>query len=148
VSKLKHHVDYNIKHGYNTYCSKECVNKNKFVGKEVKCANCGKLIWKSQSNLLRSKSKNYYCSKHCATVINNTLYKSGEANPNYTTGESSYRPRALKHYKNKCAKCSYNNVDVLEVHHIDHNRENNKLSNLVILCPTHHKELTIAEMKK
>ena len=32
---------------------------------------------------------------------------------------------------------------VLEVHHIDENRNNNDISNLVILCPICHKYLTL-----
>ena len=31
---------------------------------------------------------------------------------------------------------------MLEVHHIDENRQNNNPSNLIILCPTCHKKLT------
>lgn len=33
-------------------------------------------------------------------------------------------------------------VDLLDVHHIDSNRNNNVLDNLVILCPLHHATVT------
>lgn len=38
-----------------------------------------------------------------------------------------------------CKSCEINEPSVMEVHHIDRNRKNNKLSNLIGLCPTCHK---------
>lgn len=35
---------------------------------------------------------------------------------------------------NQCTEHTY-----LEIHHIDHNRENNDPSNLIVLCDKHHK---------
>ena len=47
----------------------------------------------------------------------------------------NYRERAFAHYDSVCARCGYRVPDVLEVAHIDGSRENNEISNLVILCP-------------
>ena len=56
--------------------------------------------------------------------------------------------KALAYYPNKCSVCNYNeDVSILEVHHIDENRKNNKLENLIILCPNCHKKLTIHKYK-
>ena len=42
----------------------------------------------------------------------------------------------------KCEKCGYKeNLDILEVHHIDENRINNSFENLLILCPNCHRLL-------
>lgn len=39
----------------------------------------------------------------------------------------------------KCADCGYKKYPkVLQVHHIDENRKNNSIENLVVLCPTCH----------
>jgi hypothetical protein len=77
------------------------------------------------------------CSYSCA----NTYFRSGKDHPNYkeemTT--SNYRPRALAIYENKCVFCS--ETEVLEVHHIDENRDNNELDNLIVVCPTHHTKI-------
>jgi len=51
----------------------------------------------------------------------------------------NYRKRAFAHYDPVCAHCGYGIPDVLEVAHIDANRQNNHISNLVILCPNCHK---------
>src|SRR5580700_4391545 len=50
-----------------------------------------------------------------------------------------YRKLALSHYAKICAVCGFGIEAILEIAHLDHNRENNALSNLVVLCPTCHK---------
>jgi len=46
---------------------------------------------------------------------------------------------ALDNYPNECEMCGYKeHLEILQVHHIDGNRKNNKLENLMILCPNCH----------
>lgn len=41
--------------------------------------------------------------------------------------------------RDRCESCGWMEyVNLLEVHHVDHNRRNGKLENLVLLCPTCH----------
>ena len=129
------------------YCSKECRTTAKRNGKIIKCANCEIEVYKTKSDLKGSKSGNSFCSRSCATVINNTLYKSGEDHPNYIDGVGSYRGKALKYYEPKCQVCGYDILVVLEVHHIDEDRYNNELDNLRVVCPTHHKEYHLGIIK-
>ncbi len=51
----------------------------------------------------------------------------------------NYRKLAFESYDKLCAHCGFGIPDVLEVAHIDGDRSNNDLSNLVILCPNCHK---------
>src|SRR5207247_4865917 len=51
----------------------------------------------------------------------------------------NYRKLAFDYYPAVCAYCGYGIRDVLEVGHIDCNRSNNAITNLVILCPNCHK---------
>jgi predicted restriction endonuclease len=53
----------------------------------------------------------------------------------------NYRKLAFAHYKDRlfCAHCGFGIPDVLEVAHLDCQRSNNDVSNLVLLCPTCHK---------
>jgi 5-methylcytosine-specific restriction endonuclease McrA len=55
----------------------------------------------------------------------------------------NYRKLAFAHYEQfgqiVCAHCGYGILDVLEVAHLDCDRSNNDVSNLVILCPNCHK---------
>ena len=55
-----------------------------------------------------------------------------------------YRKTAQQHYKNHvCVWCGYGNPSVLEVAHVNHDKKNNSASNLVFLCPTHHREYDV-----
>lgn len=52
----------------------------------------------------------------------------------------NYRKLAFDHYKvHICAFCGFGIEDILEVSHLDGDRTNNKVENLVILCPNCHK---------
>jgi hypothetical protein len=50
-----------------------------------------------------------------------------------------YRKIAFSHYDPLCAHCGFGVPAMLEVAHIDGNRSNNELANLVIQCPNCHK---------
>jgi predicted restriction endonuclease len=47
----------------------------------------------------------------------------------------------MEHYGPKCAICGYDTESCLEVHHVDGNRGNNEITNLLVVCPTHHVEI-------
>ena len=50
---------------------------------------------------------------------------------------------AFKLYEHRCAVCGWDeDADILQVHHIDENRQNNIVNNLIILCPNCHAKLT------
>jgi len=51
----------------------------------------------------------------------------------------NYRKIAFDHFDPVCAHCGFGVKAVLEVAHIDGNRNNNDIRNLVILCPNCHK---------
>lgn len=69
------------------------------------------------------------CSKSCS----NTYFRTKEQ-----PTKTNYRTRALAHYGQYCALCNYSNIDALQVHHIDGNRSNNNITNLVVLCANCH----------
>lgn len=46
----------------------------------------------------------------------------------------------LEERGNKCEKCGYAKYEILHVHHIDRNRNNNNLENLALVCPNCHYE--------
>lgn len=132
---------YNQKIKENTafYCSSECRSHRGSI--LCHCAKCNKEVWRTKSQLARSKSGNIFCSSSCSTSFNNH-FKTGENHPNYTGKD--YRKKAFDNYEHKCAVCGWNQEEaVLEVHHIDENHTNNELKNLVILCPICHKYLTL-----
>lgn len=106
---------------------------------EVECAYCHKKFFTLTRKMNRSKTGNHYCCREHQDLAK------------ITTGTSSfwyYRKNAFKNYPHECAICKWNeDDDVLEVHHIDENRQNNEIDNLIILCPTCHKKLTTGKYK-
>lgn len=75
--------------------------------------------------------------------LHNKTYKAGKnlgkQNKNY---HYIYSKVAFDYYDAECMECKYDRIkSVLEIHHIDGDRSNNEPENLMILCPTCHKEL-------
>ena len=89
------------------------------------CGNC----FETQLGHPREKQT---CSYSCS----NTHFRSGENNPNWKEISSQYRDICFQLYDHKCIVCE--ETEILDVHHLDGNRLNNDISNLIPLCPTHH----------
>jgi len=117
-----------LKRGNKPYCSKECSVIATSTAITVKCKHCNKRIKRTPSQI--KKSKQFFCSHKCAAYITK--------NSKYIDGNSIYRKLAFNNYKHKCNNCAYNIIEALQVHHIDNNRQNNELNNLIILCANCH----------
>ena len=133
---------YNAKLKENSafYCSSEC--RSHKGSTLCHCANCGKEVWKRNSELKRSITGNVYCSRSCANGMNNTLFKSGENH--FAFKGNNYRQTAFDLYEHKCAVCGYDEEKrILEVHHKDENHDNNDPNNLCILCPNCHRKISL-----
>jgi hypothetical protein len=120
------------------YCSKICLEKSKKKGKLVECFVCKKLVYKKIKNLNLSKSGKYFCSHTCSNICTGERQRA-ENHSNWINGESSYknllkRTNSLK----ECVLCKKNDIRILCVHHLDKNRKNNKINNLIWLCHNCH----------
>lgn len=99
------------------------------------CASCGK-----------ETTNEKFCSKSCSARLNNMLGKTGytpyRRNRGIVATQVDYRRRCLEHWSTACAVCGF--TACIEIHHIDSNRDNNDVMNLIPLCPNHH---TMVHMK-
>jgi hypothetical protein len=128
--------------GNNHFCSMKCRDKYRITSISVVCSCCNENFIRTPSKLKFSRSGLFFCSRQCkdkAQTIDVGILKI----PQYTDGKSVYSNRAKKEYGCKCSHCGYNEFEQgLEVHHIDGNRKNNELSNLIVLCALCHRLVT------
>jgi len=126
------------------YCGLPCTRMASRRRREVLCAFCGKAFQRRLSQLEHAKSSGIqFCSRRCkdrAQGLDGGAAFSAMRPPHYSGDGVTYRRRALRHYGSACRICRYSNERVLIVHHKDGDRNNNKLDNLEVLCPTHHAE--------
>jgi YHS domain-containing protein len=124
------------KHGIKLdFCSTKCSGLFKRKKIKINCSQCHKKIEVLPSQLKKSKHGKNFCNKSCAAIFNNEHRILNRPN------KSCYRKQALKKLTNECLMCGYKkHIPVLQIHHKDKDRTNNKISNLEVLCPTCHTE--------
>lgn len=131
------------------FCSVAC---KAFSQKEiviVECAYCNNTFNSKKSADRNSKSGLRFCSRKCKDTAQRIQSGFKAIQPSHYSDSTSvhiYRSVALRNYPNQCHHCGYDeHIELLQVHHIDSDRANNALGNLVILCPTHHWAITIGK---
>lgn len=119
-------------------CSPKCLSILKGTRTIHSCAHCQKEFTRSLSKAENSSKHGVlFCSRECKDIGQTYIIPIQPSH--YGTATKGYRQIALKHLPIKCNRCGYNdNVAGLVVHHIDHNRDNNSITNLEILCGTCH----------
>lgn len=98
----------------------------------VRCDCCGLEITVREREHTFPAKKQYFCSRSCANSVG------GKAKVK-KYGVTGYGTIAERYYKRQCAVCGID--DILDIHHIDENRENFHPSNLIFLCPNDHYRL-------
>lgn len=133
-------------------------NKYKSIGKEKSCKECG-------SHFLTKGPASLYCDICGPKILENKIriYREKSAlkagvkvgigsgnyfgkfnknHPSYKNGITTYRDLALQNKSNICERCcdtiDFSNSYKWCVHHKDHNRNNNILENLELLCKRCH----------
>jgi len=134
-------IPHNFLYVDNKKATHRCPNcGNVKDGEYFKCAYCGKEIFRTRHQIEKNQSGYFYCSRECGNLHKNQLRKEAGEWDN----SLNYRLRAFENYEHKCAVCGWDEDErVLEVHHLDEDRSHNQLNNLIILCPTCHKKLTL-----
>jgi len=78
--------------------------------------------------------KDYTRGTTCSYACSNTEFRTGEDNGNWKT--SAYRSTCFLYHEKKCVVCGEENI--VEVHHLNEDHNDNRPENLTPLCPTHH----------
>ena len=112
------------------FCGQACFGI--YCRKEKPCIVCGKLI-------LASANKKT-CSRGCANTHRTGIkYRIGSPR-SIVKSQAALKARLLEQRGRKCERCAYDNYEILNVHHKNRNREDNRLENLEIICPNCHAE--------
>jgi hypothetical protein len=137
-SKIFYAKPYFIRRGHARFCSAACHHQSNRTGDMVSCYICKKKIYRTKYKQKRSESKKFFCSKSCQFKWRNVEF-SGDKSANWKEGRYVYRLLLLKHSVPKaCVLCGLDDLRVLAAHHIDENRQNNKVENLAWLCHNCH----------
>lgn len=129
---------YFLKIGQAKYCSSVCQYQARKKGRNLTCDICDKKFYRAPKQLEKSKSGKFFCSKSCQTIWRNHEFV-GEKHHNWKTGLFTYRSVLSRNGVPKlCLLCNTQDARVLAVHHIDKNRKNNNVSNLIWLCHNCH----------
>jgi hypothetical protein len=116
----------------NRFCSNKCNQASRSYRTEFVCHYC-KLPFTLPPNLINRRKNNErkYCSRSC--VLKDWNEKSIKREM-----PGSYRSNAWKVYEKKCYDCGLTDERILVIHHIDGNRKNGVLTNLIPVCHNCH----------
>lgn len=128
------------------YCSIQCKNESQRIEKEFTCAYCGKVFYRKPSDARKNKTGNFFCDNDCRIK-----WWRGERHNWWKSGfhfRLGYKVVLQKHHKYKFEhrlimeehigrKLSRDEV----IHHINGNRLDNRIENLVIMTNEEHGRL-------
>lgn len=117
------------------YCSPKCGHIGRKVSSVVECDFCKKPHERKPSRA--TKSGLVFCSRRCKELAQTAMHQLLSCG-NEFGGAAGYRERALRYYGSKCEWCEYAFEKLLDVHHIDRNRQNGAIENLMVLCVLCH----------
>ncbi len=105
------------------------------------CYSCYKKQWKNTKVVVCKRcqrSRPHHAFGYCASchgfVYHYDKILDRNAQRGFNLGLEQYRSLTRA-----CLICGFDKV--VDLHHLDHNRTNNSVDNLVPLCPNHHKML-------
>lgn len=84
-----------------------------------------------------------FCSRSCANARGG--YAVWRAAKDEIHEYSNYKKVCFYYHGRQCVVCDHD--DVIEVHHLDNDRSNENIDNLIPVCPTHHRILHFGKTK-
>jgi hypothetical protein len=108
-----------------------CYKKLKWQPKKIVCVKCG-------------KERIHHAKGMCHNCANKFLYYDSIKKHNYRKWHN-IDLEVYKKITKSCVICGFDKA--VDLHHLDKNKKNNSESNMIGLCPNHHKMIHMAEHK-
>lgn len=108
-----------------------CYKKLKWKPKEIICNKC-------------NKKRNHHSKGMCKNCANKFLYYDSIKKHNYRKWHN-LDLEVYRRITKKCVICGFDAI--VDLHHLDGDHANNSESNLIGLCPNHHKMAHMDEFK-
>jgi predicted RNA-binding Zn-ribbon protein involved in translation (DUF1610 family) len=122
------------------HCSHSCASSIVLVGlkkaprENRKCPICGSVYTRTEKDALANRRAT--CSYECGLEATR---RSRIIDPNGFPKTRKPQRRKTLESRQKCDHCGYDEIiDILVIHHIDHNPFNGDSQNILLLCPMCH----------
>lgn len=112
------------------FCGQTCYGISQ--RKETPCIVCG--------NLILAGANKKTCNRACSNKNRAGMSYRGRERKDKVAYQRGLKIRLINQRGPACERCSYNKIEVLQVHHRDRDRKNNALKNLALICPNCHAE--------
>jgi hypothetical protein len=109
-----------------------CYKKLEWKPKLVKCKRCG-------------RDRPMHAKGYCAGCYNFMFHLDKNRNEGYKKYHN-IEPDLYKKLTKECIICGFK--EVVELHHLDENTQNNSESNFLALCPNHHRMIHHTNFKQ
>ena len=125
--------EFVVKRKTQAFCSRICNAQSRSNKVDRLCLSCNKSFYIAPSRLSRPNRSGAgtYCTHSCRlehwNIQSHTKQMPG-----------SYRKRALDIFDKRCYDCNITDERLLVIHHIDGNRKNGLITNLVPVCHNCH----------
>jgi hypothetical protein len=119
----------------------KCTNCGKISEKHAKgfCITCYKKIhWKPKSQICKKCNRELplHAKGLCGGCYSTVFHLQYNKDQNYKKYHK-IEPEVYKRITKSCLICGFDKV--VDLHHLDKNRQNNSEDNLIGLCPNHHR---------
>jgi hypothetical protein len=129
---------------------KTCVNCEKEKEHHAKglCYGCyKKLKWQPKlASCKRCKRKLVIHAKKLCAGCYNHLFHADKSKQHYHRKSNNVDLKTYRKVTQTCVVCGFDKI--VDLHHIDSNKENNSPKNLVGLCPNHHRMINNAKFRQ
>lgn len=123
-------------------CSQKCAWERSRKRDVVICSQCSTQFEIRPSQKNNSKSGLYFCNRKCKDEAQRLGGIREIMPPHYGTAKVPEYRNLFSEEELVCSRCGYNEFScAVDIHHIDHDRSNNKKENLIPLCSNCHKGL-------